>query len=99
MYAIIQSGGKQYSVEKGTKLRVGKLEQAEGAEFEIPEVLLISGENGSPKIGQPFVPGSKVVATVVKHLKAPKVIVFKYRTKKGYRRKQGHRQDLTEIEI
>ena len=99
MYAIIQTGGKQFKVEKGTRLKVELLEKEVGSDFEIPEVLLISGENGSPRIGQPFVKDSKVTATVVKHMRSPKVIVFKKRSKKGYKKIQGHRQHLTEIEI
>lgn len=99
MYAIIQTGGKQYRVEKGNRLQVEKLPQDIGSEIELSEVLLISGENGSPKIGQPFVSGSKVAATVLRHVRSPKVIIFKKRSKKGYKKIQGHRQSLTEIEI
>ena len=100
MYAIIQTGGKQYRVEKGDKLQVQKLEHPSGEEFVIPEVLLVSGEEGGQaKIGQPFVQDSKVVAMVVRHLRGPKIIVFKMRSKKGSRKKQGHRQDLTEIQV
>lgn len=100
MYAIIQTGGKQFRVEKGTKLNVEKLPHDAGGEIEFPEVLLIGGENGGmPRIGQPFVSGSKVVATVLKHLREEKVIVFKKRSKKGYKKIQGHRQNLTQVEI
>ena len=100
MYAIIQTSGKQFKVEKGSKLQVDRIDQEQGTQIELPEVLLISGENdAAPKIGQPFVSGSKVSAKIIRHLRAPKVIVFKKRSKKGYQKIQGHRQDLTEIEI
>ncbi|MBI2118710.1 MAG: 50S ribosomal protein L21 [Elusimicrobia bacterium] len=100
MYAIIQTGGKQYRVENGTRLSVEKLPQELGAEVQIPEVLLINGDNGSNlQIGQPFVANSKVVAKVVRHFRADKVIIFKKRSKKGYKKIQGHRQNLTEIEV
>jgi large subunit ribosomal protein L21 len=100
MYAIIQTGGKQFRVEKGMKLKIEKLPQEAGANIELGEVLLVSGENGDQtKIGQPFVSGSKVAATIVRHLRGPKVIIFKKRSKKGYRKTQGHRQEQTEIEI
>src|SRR3989442_15819875 len=100
MYAIIETGGKQFKVEKGMRLHVQKLEAAEGADLEISKVLLVKGEaEAGSKIGKPYVEGSKVLATVVKQLRAPKVLVFKKRSKKGYRKMQGHRQDLTEIEI
>lgn len=98
MYAIIQTGGKQYRVEKGTRLQIEKLPQAEGEAVELSEVLVLGGDS-SPKIGQPFVAGSKVSAKIVKHLRGPKVLVFKKRSKKGYKKMQGHRQFLTEIEI
>ncbi|OGR83313.1 MAG: 50S ribosomal protein L21 [Elusimicrobia bacterium RIFCSPLOWO2_01_FULL_64_13] len=98
MYAIIETGGKQYRVEKGTRLHVEKLPGENGSEVEIPKVLLVSAAEGA-KIGRPFVEGSKVLATVVGQIRGPKVIVFKRRAKKGYKRTQGHRQDLTEIEI
>ena len=92
MYAIIETGGKQYRVEKGARIRVEKLSIESGKEFEIPEVLLVKGENDSvSKIGKPYVEGSKVVAQVVQHMRAPKVIIFKKRPKKGYKKKQGHR--------
>jgi large subunit ribosomal protein L21 len=100
MYAIIETGGKQYRVQQGSKIKVQKLDQEVGATIEFPQVLLVSSENGSAaKIGQPYVEGSKVSATILKNFKGPKIIVFKRRPKKGYRKKQGHRQDLTEIEI
>lgn len=98
-YAIVQTGGKQYKVEKGIRLQVGKLDLAEGAAVELSEVLMLGGEAGQAKIGRPFIAGSAVSATVVKHLRAPKVLIFKKRSKKGYKKMQGHRQDLTEIEI
>src|SRR5690242_19416469 len=100
MYAIIQTGGKQFRVQKGMKLKVEKLPQQEGSDIELGEVLVIGGENGDQaKIGQPFVSGPKVSATIVRHLRGPKVIIFKKRSKKGYRKTQGHRQEQTEIEI
>ncbi len=100
MYAIIETGGKQYKVEKGSRLRVEKLPYDEGKDFEIPQVMLIKGEgDASYKIGKPFVAGAKVMATVVKQLRGPKVIVFKKRPKKGYKKLNGHRQSQTEIEI
>jgi large subunit ribosomal protein L21 len=100
MYAIIETGGKQYKVEKGSRLRVEKLPYDEGKDFEIPQVMLIKGEgDAASKIGTPFVEGSKVMATVVKQLRGPKIIVFKKRSKKGYQKLNGHRQSLTEIEI
>jgi len=99
MYAIIQTGGKQYRVEKGNRLRVEKLPYETGKDFEISEVLLVAGSEAGAKVGKPFVQGSKVTATVVEHLRGPKLIVYKRRAKKGYRKKQGHRQSQTEIEI
>ena len=99
MYAIIQTGSKQYRVEKGNRLRVEKLPYEQGKEFDISEVLLVAGNGAGTKVGQPYVSGSKVTATVVEHLRGPKLIVYKRRAKKGYRKKQGHRQSLTEIEI
>ena len=98
MYAIIETGGKQYRVEKGARVRVEKLPHDIGKELEISEVLLVNGESGV-KVGKPYVSGSKVLATVVQHFRAPKVLIFKKRSKKGYRKMQGHRQNLTEIEI
>lgn len=99
MYAIIQSGGKQYRVEKGTKLEVELLPLEAGSDIEIAEVLVVGGQEGSAKIGQPYVAGSKVLAKITKHLRAPKVIIFKKRSKKGYKKIQGHRQNMTQIEI
>ncbi len=100
MYAIIETGGKQYRVEKGSRLRVEKLPFEEGKDFEIPEVMLIKGDGDAvSRIGTPFVAGAKVMATVLKQMRGPKIIVFKKRSKKGYKKQNGHRQSLTEIEI
>jgi len=100
MYAIIQTGSKQYRVEKGSKLKIEKLEKEAGTDVEISEVLLVGPDGEAPaKVGTPFVEGCKVSAKVLRQFRAPKVIIFKKRAKKGYKKIQGHRQYLTEIEI
>ncbi|MBE3551576.1 MAG: 50S ribosomal protein L21 [Kyrpidia tusciae] len=98
MYAVMQTGGKQYRVEVGDVIYVEKLPADEGAEVEIPEVLLLGKEDGVV-IGTPLVPGAKVKASVLKQGKAKKIIVYKYKPKKNYRRKYGHRQPWTKLRI
>lgn len=98
MYAVIKTGGKQYKVAAGDKLRVEKLNAEVNAEVTLEEVLLVANE-GDVKVGKPFVEGAKVLATVVAQDKAKKVINFKYKPKKASARKIGHRQLFTEIEI
>ena len=97
-YAIIQTGGKQYRVSEGQEIFVEKLDADEGATVELSEVLLVA-EDGNITAGKPFVEGAKVVATVVKNGKGKKIIVFKYKPKKNYRRKKGHRQPYTKLRI
>lgn len=97
MYAIIESGGKQQRVEKGNLIKVEKLDVEPGAEVELP-VLLLSGD-GETVIGQPKVEGACVKAKVIRQDKARKVIVFKYKPKISYRKKQGHRQPYTLLEV
>lgn len=98
LYAVIRTGGKQYLVHEGEYLEVEKLEIEDGKNFDITDVLLvINGEKAT--IGQPLVAGAKVVAKVLAQTKADKQIVFKYKAKKNYRVKTGHRQKLTKIEI
>jgi ribosomal protein L21 len=92
MYAIIKTGGKQYMVEQGNKLKVEKLNVAEGDTVDL-EVVAVSAD-GQLKAG-----AGKVTAKVLSHGKDKKIIVFKYKAKKDYRRKKGHRQPFTEIEI
>ena len=97
MYAVIQTGGKQYRVEPGEHLRVEKLPVEKGAKITFDKVLMVGGD--SPRVGKPFVAGVKVVAEVVVQDRAKKIIVFKFRRRKNYRRKQGHRQPFTELKI
>jgi large subunit ribosomal protein L21 len=97
MYAVIQTGGKQYRVAAGDVLRVEKLEADKGAAITFDKVLLVGGDN--VKVGKPFVTGAKVTATVVAQDRAKKIIVFKFRRRKNYRRKNGHRQPFTELRI
>ena len=98
MLAIIKTGGKQYIVETGKKLKIEKVKIEEGKEIVFDEVLLtVDGEN--VKVGTPLVEGAKVKANVLSHGKDDKVIVFKYKPKKRQRTKKGHRQPFTEIEI
>lgn len=97
MYAIIQTGGKQVKVSKGDVIYVEKLDVEAGETFDFTEVLAIGGDN--PKVGLPLVEGAKVNATVEKHGRGKKIIVFKYKPKKNYRKKQGHRQSYTKVTI
>jgi large subunit ribosomal protein L21 len=96
MYAVIETGGKQYRVEPGSKLRVDKLGLEPGSRLELP-VLLLAGE--SVQIGSPALEGAKVVAEVLGHGRARKVNVVKFKAKTGYHRKRGHRQPYSEIQI
>ena len=97
MYAIIQTGGKQYKVEAGDEILVEKLEAAVDAEVEF-DVLLVSDDAGV-KVGKPVLDGVKVKGKVVEHGKGKKVIVFKYKPNKNIRTKRGHRQPYTKVEI
>ena len=96
MYAIVQSGGKQLKVSAGDKVRVEKLELDLGAEVEL-DALMIAGENGV-QLGRPLL-DAKVKAKVLEHGKGDKIVVFHYAAKKNRRKKQGHRQPYTELEI
>jgi len=98
VYAIVRSGGKQYRVQQGATIDVERLPAPEGGQVELPDVLLLD-EDGRVTVGTPTVPGVKVVAEVVSHGRGPKLIVFKYKAKTRYRRKNGHRQLLTTLSI
>ena len=98
MYAVIENGGKQYRVQEGTTVYVEKLAVAEGEKVTLDQVLAVS-KDGSLTVGEPFVTGASVEATVLENGKADKIIVFKYKRKKDYRRKQGHRQPYTKLKI
>ena len=97
MYAVIVSGGKQYKVSEGDVIRVEKLDVEEGAKVSFDEVLLL--QDGALKIGTPTVKGANVSGTVLKNGKAKKVIVYRYKRKSGYHKKNGHRQLFTEVKI
>lgn len=97
MYAIIATGGKQYKVTEGDIIRVEKLDAAEGDKITFDQVLMIGGEE--TLIGNPVVDGAKVAATVTANGKADKVVVYKYKRKTGYHKKNGHRQLFTEVRI
>jgi len=98
MYAIIEACGKQYKVSKGDVVFFEKLDPEEGKTVKFDKVILVSDE-GKIEIGTPYVKGAKVEGKVVAHGKGKKIIVFKYKAKKNYRRKQGHRQPYTKVEI
>jgi large subunit ribosomal protein L21 len=98
MFAIVQTGGKQYRVEAGDVIVVEKLATEAGAEIVLDKVLLV-GDGENVTIGRPVVAGAKVTAQVVSQAKGPKIIVFKKRSKKGYKKTQGHRQKYTELKI
>lgn len=97
MYAVIKTGGKQYRVSTGDKLRVEKIPGAVGEKVELSEVLFLGGDK--VVVGKPTVSGAKVTAEIVAQDRAKKIIVFKMRRRKNYRRKRGHRQHFTELKI
>ena len=97
MYAVFITGGKQYRVQAGDSLRVEKLPGEKGSSITFDKVLMVGGE--SFKIGKPLVEGAKVNAQIVAQDRAKKIIVFKFRRRKNYRRKYGHRQPFTELRI
>ena len=97
MYAIIRDRGMQYRVEEGQIVEVARLDAEPGSQVELGEVLLIGGEG--TLVGAPLVAGAKVVAQVLGDVKGEKIVVFKYKNKKRYRRRTGHRQQYTRIAI
>lgn len=98
MYAVIETGGKQYRVGVGDVIRVEKLEAEAGDNVSLSQVLMVNN-NGEVRVGSPVLPGASVTAKVRAHGRGDKVHIFKMRRRKNYRRNQGHRQDFTEIEI
>ena len=97
MYAVIRTGGKQYRVSEGDRVRVEKLAGDVGSTIVLDDVLMLGGETVS--IGKPVLAGAKVTATITGQDRAKKIIVFKFRRRKNYRRKNGHRQPYTELKI
>jgi len=97
MYAVMTTGGKQYKVAQGDRLRIEKIGAAVGETVTFDQVLLVGGE--ALKIGTPLVAGASVTAKVVAQAREKKIIVFKFRRRKNYRRKNGHRQPFTALEI
>jgi large subunit ribosomal protein L21 len=98
MFAVVKTGGKQYIVKEGDIIKVEKLEGNEGDLIELNEVLLI-GDTPEIKIGQPLVPNAKVVCSILGQGKDKKIIVFKAKRRKGYHKKQGHRQRYTSLKV
>ncbi len=98
MFAVIKTGGKQYKVQKDDKLLVEKLEGNEGDKITLDQVLMVVDGKKS-KVGEPLIKGASVEATLVRQERGPKIIIFKKKRRQNYRRKKGHRQDLTMIQI
>jgi len=99
MYAIVNTGGKQYRMQPGDTVRVEYLPGDQGDLIELDDVRLLSDDDGDVTVGAPTVEGAKVTAEVVQQGRAKKVIVFKYKAKTRYRRKNGHRQNFTELRV
>jgi large subunit ribosomal protein L21 len=98
MYAVVKIKGQQFRVEPGTKLQVPLLESEVGASVTFDEVLMLT-DGEDVKVGQPHVDGASVAAEVLRHGRSRKIVVFKYKRRKNYRRKKGHRQPFTEVSI
>jgi large subunit ribosomal protein L21 len=99
MYAVFQTGGKQFRAEPGLRLRVPTLDVEPGESVTFDEVLLAGADDDSVSVGAPTVEGAHVTAEVLRHGRDKKIIVFKRKRRKGYRKKQGHRQGFTEIRV
>jgi large subunit ribosomal protein L21 len=99
MYAVVEFKGRQYKAEKGAILKVDKIDAEPGSRLDIDSVLLLSRDDSGVAIGSPYVAGARVSAVVEGHEKGKKIIIFKYKPKKDYRRKTGHRQQYSIIKI
>jgi large subunit ribosomal protein L21 len=97
-YAIIETGGKQYRVQEGDRITVERLTTEAGGEVTFDRVLMVGG-SGTTKIGTPVVDGASVTARVDEHMRGEKLVIFKFKPKKRYRRRTGHRQELTKLTI
>ncbi len=98
MYAVVRTGGKQVRLSPGQAVRVEKLGGEVGAQIEFAEVLFVGGE-GEARVGMPLVTGARVVGTITRHGRGPKITIFKKKRRKNYRRTIGHRQDFTEVRV
>lgn len=98
MYAIVEIAGQQFKVEKDQKVFVNRLEQEEGSQIDFKKVMLVDSD-GKIKVGTPIVKGAKVSAKIISHMRGDKVKVFHKKRRKGYQKLNGHRQDLTHIQI
>ena len=98
MYAVIKSGGKQHKVAEGEIITIEKIDAEEGSNVEFSEVLAVNKE-GNLQVGRPLLEGAKVIGKVINHLKAPKITIIKMKRRKDWRKKQGHRQNLSKVEI
>ncbi|CAA9550068.1 MAG: LSU ribosomal protein L21p [uncultured Thermomicrobiales bacterium] len=99
MYAVVETGSKQYRVSVGQTIDVELLPVEAGSDVELDRVLMVGGEGAELRIGAPLLDGAKVVATVAEHHRGDKIVIFKMKAKKRYRRKTGHRQELTRLTI
>lgn len=99
MYALIQTGGKQYKVSEGTIVKIEKVEGEAGGNIVLDQVLMINDENGTVQIGNPLLENARVTAKILEQGRNKKIIVYKYKKRKNYRRKQGHRQPFTRLLI
>ncbi len=99
MYAIIKAGGHQIQVQPDSVIELNRIALDEGATFETDQVLLVGEEGQSAQVGTPLVNGATVKGTVLKHFRGPKILIFKMKRRKNYRRTRGHRQELTRVKI
>ena len=101
MYAVVRTGGKQYRVAEGDVIQVERLDAEVGGTLDLDQVLMLGGgpDGAEPKVGTPLVAGARVTAEVLDQTRGPKIIIFKKKRRKGYRRKKGHRQDLTVLRV
>ena len=99
MYAIITTGNKQYKVQEGDIINVEKLNADPGSAYDFEQVLAMGGDGDALSVGSPYLPGAKVSASVIGNGKEKKVIVYKYKAKKGFHKKKGHRQPFTKLKI
>ena len=99
MYAILETGGKQYKVQTGDVIEVERIDGEVGAQVELGRVLMLGVDDGEPKFGSPAIDGARVFGEVVEQGKGDKIIVFKYKPKVRYRRKTGHRQTVTRVRV